>query len=84
MHYKEVIRVFFEEVSGPLSDKIRKLHNQADKIKKENEALRKSEGELQNRLEELTRMVDEEAEKLVKVIKDAKTAVDLKAPGTRT
>ncbi|EUC54361.1 hypothetical protein RSOL_042670, partial [Rhizoctonia solani AG-3 Rhs1AP] len=67
---KRVIRVYFDSVNGPLSDQIRELHQRVEDVKEENKEMRKTEALLKNRLAELTRMVDEEAEKLEKAIMD--------------
>ncbi|KAG8751020.1 hypothetical protein FRC11_009791, partial [Ceratobasidium sp. 423] len=75
---KRVIRIFFQEVNGPLSDEIRNLHDRVEAIKEDNEALQKSEGELKDRLADLTRMVNEESVKLEKAIKDTAAAIRLK------
>ncbi|EUC54172.1 hypothetical protein RSOL_032520, partial [Rhizoctonia solani AG-3 Rhs1AP] len=70
IEHKKVIRVYFNSVNGPLSDQIRELHQRVENIKQENEEMRNTEVLLKNRLAELTRMVDEEADKLEKAIMD--------------
>ncbi|CAE7065365.1 unnamed protein product [Rhizoctonia solani] len=69
--HKEVIRVYFTEVSGPLSKEIRDAHDRVEEMKRDLAEWRESDKKLRDRVDEIGAMVEEERKKLQELVDEA-------------
>ncbi|CAE6530553.1 unnamed protein product [Rhizoctonia solani] len=79
---ENVIRVYFPEVSGPLSKEVRDAHEKVGQMKKDLAEWRESDKKLRDRVDEIGTMVEEERRKLQDLINEVNAVLKSKPRAT--